>query len=132
VKSGLDVQESQLRAGLDPAAPDFGVEPEASRGIWISNEDGRRERTPSIRGSWREFYRRLKQSIEHGAQAPLTAGEAREVVRIIEAALLSSREGRRILNPPRSAESPRPWDKSPAEDSIVVSDPALSKVRRDK
>lgn len=96
VKHGLDVQEQQLRAGLDPTAPDFGAEPESQWGRYALGDDPVGSAVPAARGCWIEFYRRLGASIESGAPAPVSALEARDTLRIIEAAFAGSRSGQRI------------------------------------
>jgi scyllo-inositol 2-dehydrogenase (NADP+) len=95
IKSGLDVQESQLLNGHDPLAVDFGMEPEQQWGRLV-NADGSSEIVPSARGSWLEFYRAMGRSIESGEPPPVPASQARDVLRVIEAVLRSSQERRRI------------------------------------
>ena len=98
-KTGLDVQEAQLRAGMSPLDPGFGVEPRSQWAQLLTAATGETRQVPPERGDWLSFYRSLRASIEHGA--PLGAvpdGEAgRQVVRIIAAARRSSDEGRRML-----------------------------------
>ena len=50
----------------------------------------------SERGQWTQFYAQVREGIERGAAAPVTASDGREIIRIIEAALLSSDTGQRV------------------------------------
>jgi scyllo-inositol 2-dehydrogenase (NADP+) len=115
-KSGLDVQEQQLRDGLPVADPAFGVEPPAqwgtlipgtTAGNTIANADANAKAVQPERGVWCEFYRILRRHIESDAAAsstsatvpvpvPVPADEARAVIQIIEAARASSATGRRL------------------------------------
>lgn len=95
VKSGLDIQEAQLRAGMLPNAAGFAVEPQQQWGVFTDGASGTRDPVPSERGRWTEFYSQLRASIEQGGPPPVAAIETRNIVRIIEAAIASSRTGRR-------------------------------------
>jgi scyllo-inositol 2-dehydrogenase (NADP+) len=95
LKAGVDVQEEQLLAGMDPLDTRFGAEPPPQWGTFVG-ADGAREQVQSLPGAWVEFYRSMARSIETGAAPPVPAAQSREVVRAIEAALRSSREGRRV------------------------------------
>lgn len=96
VKSGLDVQEAQLRAGMLATDALFGVEPAAQWGTFTDGASGASERIPSMRGRWTQFYTQVRNSIETGASPPVSAVAARDVIRVIEAALNSSRTARRV------------------------------------
>lgn len=95
IKQGLDVQESQLRAGIMPDATDFGIEPATQWGKLVTDikPDTRIE---SERGDWLAFYRNLVNNIELGHPLAVTAQQATDVLRIIEAACKSSATGLRI------------------------------------
>jgi scyllo-inositol 2-dehydrogenase (NADP+) len=99
-KTGMDVQEAQLRAGMSPLDPEFGVEPRSQWAQLLTAATGETREVPPERGDWLSFYRSLRTSIEH--RTPLAAaipdGEAgRQIVRVIEAARSSSDAGCRIL-----------------------------------
>jgi scyllo-inositol 2-dehydrogenase (NADP+) len=105
-KSGLDLQEQQLRDCLAVADPAFGVEPPAQWGTLVRGAAGgdpnASRAVQSERGDWCEFYRILRRRIESNGTAvpapvPVPAGEARAVIRLIEAARESSATGRRLL-----------------------------------
>ena len=111
-KSGLDVQEQQLREGIPVADPAFGMEPPEqwgtlTPGATAGHADVRAARTVRPeRGNWCEFYRILRHRIESDAASPtpvlvpvpvpVPAREARTVIRLIEAARESSASGRRL------------------------------------
>jgi scyllo-inositol 2-dehydrogenase (NADP+) len=108
-KSGLDVQEQQLRDSLAVADPAFGVEPTGQWGMLIpanASADANANAPRAVRaerGSWCEFYRMLRDRIESNAPAspmrmaiPVPAHEARAVIRLIEAARESSAGGCRL------------------------------------
>lgn len=95
-KSGLDVQERQLRAGMLPDDAAFGLEPAEQWGQLVQAETGRSETVAAECGRWREFYTSMRRSIEQDAAVPVCASEARRVLMIIEAARRSSDSGHRI------------------------------------
>ncbi len=95
LKTGLDVQEDQLKSGVDPHAAGFGVEPEAQRGtLW--RPDGTSASVPSSAGRWTAFYDGVRQAIETGSRPPVELLSAAETIAMIEAAFESARTGRRI------------------------------------
>jgi scyllo-inositol 2-dehydrogenase (NADP+) len=97
LKPGLDPQEAQLRSGGDPREPTFGIEDAAIHGKLVDGSSGQTELVTSERGRWTEFYTQVRRSIEEDAPAPVTASDACATIEIIEAALRSSSEGRRII-----------------------------------
>ena len=96
VKQGVDPQEDQLRAGLQPHAAEFGVENAALSGQLISGESQASSIVPSERGGWTAFYDGVRASVGTGAPPPVSASQARQVLQVIEAARLSSRTGARV------------------------------------
>jgi scyllo-inositol 2-dehydrogenase (NADP+) len=96
LKGGLDPQEPQLRAGMQPDSLEFGFEPADQWGKLILGADGSRQTIASERGRWTEFYAGMRDSIERGEAVPVTADEASVTLEIIEAARRSSELGRRI------------------------------------
>ena len=99
-KEHLDPQESQLRhEGLAADDARYGVEPETHHGTLTTIEDGRpsSRRVATERGDWPRFYRELAAAVREGRPPPVTAREARETIRVIEAIALSSATGRRVV-----------------------------------
>jgi predicted dehydrogenase len=98
VKRGIDPQEDALRAGdIDMAS-----EPLEHQGVLRgSSADGTMGEihVPSVRGHWDSYYRNIAEVIEGRAELAVTAEEAREVVRVLDAAVRSSREHQVIEGP---------------------------------
>ncbi len=94
----MDIQESQLRAGMTPLDDGFGVEPAAHHGTLTTYPQGKlhEERIATLPGTHQEFYRQLRQAIETGAPPPVTARQARNTIRVIEALVKSGETGTRV------------------------------------
>jgi scyllo-inositol 2-dehydrogenase (NADP+) len=90
-KHGLDPQEAQLEAGLRPGLAGWGIEP-AERYGRLSRGGS----IPTLPGRYERFYRQLAEAIAGEGPVPVTAESAAQVIRVIEAALRSAEEGRRI------------------------------------
>ncbi|KAK5137245.1 hypothetical protein LTR08_000215 [Meristemomyces frigidus] len=97
----LDVQEPQLKAGLRPGDKDFGVDPQNNFGrITTINKDGKPERSvyhtvePK---TYVEYYRLFAKALRGQGEVPVKPEDARDVLRIIELALQSSKEGRTMV-----------------------------------
>jgi scyllo-inositol 2-dehydrogenase (NADP+) len=95
-KRGLDVQEAQLKASMQPDDPEFGVEPMMQWGRMVHADGGNASQVPPERGNWQQFYRQLIDSILTGQPLPVEAGDAVTVLEIIEAARCSSAQGGRL------------------------------------
>jgi predicted dehydrogenase len=96
VKSGIDVQEPQLRSGMRATDAAFGVEPQSQWGTFTDGATSINEVVASERGRWTEFYSQVRDCIERGLPPPVPALEARDVIRVIEAAIDSSERGVRV------------------------------------
>ncbi len=92
LKHRADIQETRLQAHERPGSPDWGIEPEASRGLLHTQTEGKvmREYIPTERGNYTGFYDALYGAIREQRPAPVTLSEARRVICIIEAALESN------------------------------------------
>lgn len=98
VKFGVDPQEDALRAGDIDAAK----EPSAHEGILRrEGASGEVEETtvPTVRAHWDEFYHNIVEHLAGRAPLAVTAEQAREVVRLLEAAGRSSREHALVEGP---------------------------------
>ncbi|GGO89395.1 oxidoreductase [Marinobacterium nitratireducens] len=93
-KYGLDPQEDALRAGHAPEGADWGLEPAVQYGQ-LHTADGC-ETVATRPGDYRQFYRALVRALEHGDPLPVSLEDALLGIRLIELALRSSREGRRL------------------------------------
>jgi scyllo-inositol 2-dehydrogenase (NADP+) len=96
LKAGLDQQEAQLRAGVEPDEHFFGTEPTEQWGTLVHGETGHREVITPETGRWVSFYEAMREAIEEDKPVPVSAAQAYDTIRIIEAALTSSAMGCRI------------------------------------
>ena len=97
IKPRADVQESDLQKGINPAAPDWGTEPEEGKGLLHTDKDGQnvtREYISSQTGNYMEYYNGLYNALRNDKPLPVTAEEGLKVIRIIEAAFASVKEKR--------------------------------------
>lgn len=96
VKYGLDVQEAALKEGLLPNEhEDWGLEPEAMHGI-LNTETGGvvfRGKVATLPGDYRDYYRGIYGAITENKEPPVTAKQARNVMRVIELAMESAEKG---------------------------------------
>ncbi|MGA8942125.1 MAG: oxidoreductase [Thermoactinomyces sp.] len=99
VKYGLDPQEEQLKQGLTPASPGWGQEnPEQFAKVQFEKEGLQFSATiSSLAGCYENYYHQIAEAIRAGCKPPVTAEEARETIRVIEAAMTSSAEGRLVI-----------------------------------
>jgi scyllo-inositol 2-dehydrogenase (NADP+) len=95
VKTGLDVQEDQLKAGLRPGNPEFGRNPPGLIREVDGDHDLRQE-FATRDGAYAEFYRALAASVLEGKPFPVTSQDAVDVMTIIDIAIRSNAEGRRL------------------------------------
>ncbi len=91
MKHGLDVQEDQLRAGMTPADPSYGREPDERWGTLVGPEVN--ERVPTLRGAYPEFYRGVARAVREGAAPPVAVADVVAGLEVIEAAFASHRQG---------------------------------------
>lgn len=95
IKSRCDVQEDVLKLGKSPLDNDYGFEKEGGEGILHIQQAGLGKRTlvPAERGNYMEFYNALYESIAHNAEPPVTGSNGLNVMKVIEAVILSDRSG---------------------------------------
>ena len=93
VKYGVDVQEEALKKGVNPSnTSKWGVEPKE---VWGKLNTVEKEKlVESERGDYQQIYRGLYDAITKNKKPPVTAEQARDVIRIIEAAQQSQDERR--------------------------------------
>lgn len=94
---GLDGQEAAALAGLSPRSEGerWGVE-EHRRWGWFEQGE-HRERVPSERGCWTEFYRQLQDAVMSQGRNPVDANDAVASARVLDAARTSAMEGRVVM-----------------------------------
>ncbi|GAP92979.2 putative oxidoreductase domain-containing protein [Rosellinia necatrix] len=90
-KHGLDPQEDQLKAGMRPGDPGFGLDADECHGRLVTvGEDG----APSaeqvypnvVPGSYQKIYELFGEALRGNGPVPVPATECRDVLRILEAA----------------------------------------------
>jgi scyllo-inositol 2-dehydrogenase (NADP+) len=88
---GLDGQEDALRAGGDPASPDWGAE---SPGRWGKLVVGEHERhIPRGPGAYPEFYRDVRDALTMSGPLPVDPRDAVTTLRVLDAARRSAKLG---------------------------------------
>lgn len=100
VKHGLDPQESQLKAGMTPRDPDFGLD---GRDGMLTPADGPAEAIPTERGDYRAFYESVADALLDGAPVPVDPVDARNGLRLIDLARQAARQGQRLAVPAASS-----------------------------
>ncbi|WP_129357129.1 oxidoreductase [Sorangium cellulosum] len=95
LKYGIDGQEEALKAGKRPGAPAWGQEDPRWHGTLLT-ADGERRVIESLPGAYEAYYEGIAAAILDGGPPPVRAEEARDVIRVIEAAMKSSAERRTI------------------------------------
>jgi predicted dehydrogenase len=94
-KQTADVQENMLRTGGSPDSPGFGEDPETQWGLLGAGTEVRPVRTE--RGNYRRFYELAVPWLREGAAPPVNPDDAVVVLELIEAARVSSAEGRVVM-----------------------------------
>jgi scyllo-inositol 2-dehydrogenase (NADP+) len=99
LKWGTDPQEQNLKDGKIPGTEGWGKEPEDDWGILNASENSInfRGKMETIPGNYQHFYNILYDAIRKGGEVPVKVNDAALVIRIINAAFESSREGKKIL-----------------------------------
>lgn len=90
VKYGLDCQEDQLKAGLRPDAPDWGLDPQAPT---LYAADGSATTLPLPHGDYPAYYAGIHAALREGAPNPVPAHGALAVMAVIDAARRSAASG---------------------------------------
>jgi scyllo-inositol 2-dehydrogenase (NADP+) len=95
IKYGMDQQEDALKAGKGPRDPGWGVDSEALHGE-LTTADGARRKVVTEPGAYQRFYAMMAEALLAGAPLPVDPADARDNIRVIEAALESAAEARTI------------------------------------
>jgi len=98
LKVGYDPQEEQLKAGILPGSPGWGEEAKENMGTLDTTIDGLHFQgtLESIAGNYLAYYDTVHQALTEGIVTGVTAEQGRDVIRIIEAALLSSKSQKAV------------------------------------
>ena len=100
VKYGLDPQEAQLKAGMDPRDERFGID---ERSGTLTLADGSVNAVTNERGHYLAFYDGVVAAIENGAPPPVAPQDARDGLALIDLARRAAAEGRRLAVPAASS-----------------------------
>ncbi|WP_353085670.1 oxidoreductase [Stenotrophomonas sp.] len=97
LKDGLDVQEDQLRRGVAPGAPGWGLDPQHGHLVRI-DADGHTQRTTvdNVPGDYRAFYAAFRDAMLGVGEAPVSTAQALQLMRLLEAGAESARSGQRV------------------------------------
>jgi predicted dehydrogenase len=95
VKQKPDIQEDQLRAGVLPGAKDWGLDPDDA--VLYIGATGDTRPLKAARGDQRGYYVALREALQRRAPNPVPPEQGATVMAIIEAALRSEEEGRRVV-----------------------------------
>jgi predicted dehydrogenase len=88
LKEGMDPQESQMSAGLQPGDLGWGVDPRP--GVLVDGASGGRTPFAGPGGDYRRYYDGVAAAMRGEGPNPVPAEDATTVMRIIEAGLRSS------------------------------------------
>jgi len=96
-KFGLDPQEPQLKAGLLPGQPGFGVTSAEQDGeLWLAQAPDP-QRVPTLPGQYQRFYQQFCQALQGKAELPVPALQIRQFMLVLEAAQQSAASQRTVL-----------------------------------
>lgn len=99
IKYGMDSQEESLKRGAKPGDPGWGEDRPEQYGTVTTSVNGLEfsGTIKTLAGSYETYYQKMAAAIRKRAPLPVTAEEARETIRIIQAAIQSHNEKRTIL-----------------------------------
>jgi len=95
VKGKPDIQEDQLKAGVVPGSAQWGVDPDDA--VLYEGAAGDARSLKAARGDQRGYYVALREAMQGRAQNPVSPEQGATVIAILEAALRSDKEGRRVV-----------------------------------
>lgn len=99
VKSKADIQEIELQKHLKPNSANWGIEPESESGILniLKNGEFNKSFATTEQGNYMRYYEGISDAILNNKPLPVTAEDATDVIRVIEAAMRSNQE-RRVVD----------------------------------
>ncbi|MGP1609379.1 MAG: Gfo/Idh/MocA family oxidoreductase, partial [Burkholderiales bacterium] len=98
IKYGIDPQEDALKLGRCPGDAGWGVEQARYHGRITHGDHGPEVSgtLESLPGSYQSYYAGIGDAIRGDGPVPVSAADALQVIKVIECAMASSREGRVI------------------------------------
>ncbi len=97
IKHGLDVQEAQLRRGVAPGAPGWGIDPRHGELLHCDAEDNvQRSTVDNLPGDYRRLYADFAAAMQGEGEPTVSAQQALQVMRLLQAGMDSARQGRRV------------------------------------
>ena len=94
VKQKPDIQEDQLRAGMLPGTPGWGMDPDDA--VLYNGATGDARALKAARGDQRGYYVALREALLGRAPNPVSPEQGATVMAVIEAAIRSEKDGRRV------------------------------------
>lgn len=97
LKQGRDVQEDQLRDGIAPGAPGWGLDP--VHGHHVTVDAAGHEHSASVDnalGDYRRLYAAFRDAMLGTGAPTVSAAEALQLMRLLDAGTESARSGRRV------------------------------------
>ena len=96
VKFGLDIQEDHLKVGEKPQGEDWGVDKRNGIVTLSRNDELSQQEWPNEKGNYGGYYQAIYDAIRHGKPNPVTAEQAINVMKLIEAGELSAKNRQTI------------------------------------
>ena len=98
VKYGMDPQEEALKLHKVPGSVGWGTEPEKFWGKLNIEKEGKpfEGKVETVAGNYSGFYQNIREVIREGKELAVKPEEAKQVIALIKAAMLSSKERRAI------------------------------------
>ena len=98
-KFGIDPQEELLKAGKLPLGERWGTEPESDWGTLLYEKNGLdfKEKIETVPGNYSLFYDNVYDAIRNSAELKVKPEETVEVLKILEACVVSNREKRAVF-----------------------------------
>jgi predicted dehydrogenase len=95
LKQKPDIQEDQLRSGILPGHADWGRDPDDA--VLYQGATGEARALTAASGDQRGYYMALREAVHGRAPNPVSPHQGAAVMTMIEAALRSEAEGRRVV-----------------------------------
>lgn len=98
IKSKADVQEKELMEGKKPNSLNWGTEPNEEEGLLHTEKNGEiiKEKLTTLQGNYMEYYNSIYDAIRKNKSVPVSGQDGLNVIQVIEAAMKSNLEKRRI------------------------------------